>query len=138
TIRDANAIALPAHIERPGARPRRLRAPGPARLAAPGGAALRPSPPRRRAPPPGPFVRACGGPARRPPSDAARSVRGPRPDAATPDCQSPESTSATARGRALDSAGVKTAWATAAASAVGSAPPTRVVFFVANCGKPSC
>src|SRR5207245_6539524 len=59
-------------------------------------------------------------------------------DAATPACQSPESTSATARGRALDSAGVNTAWATAAASAVGSAPPTRVVFFVANCGNPSC
>src|SRR5436853_2222954 len=71
-------------------------------------------------------------------SVGARSGRDISTDAATPDCQSPESTSATARGRALDSSGVNTAWATAAASAVGSAPPTRVVFLVANCGKPSC
>ncbi len=67
----------------------------------------------------------------------ARSGRDISTDAATPACQSPESTSATARGRALGSSGVNTAWATAAASAVGSAPPTRVVFLVANCGKPS-
>ena len=67
----------------------------------------------------------------------ARSGRDISTDAATPACQSPESTRATARGRALGSSGVKTAWATAAASAVGSAPPTRVVFLVANCGNPS-
>src|SRR5947209_5016536 len=58
-------------------------------------------------------------------------------DAAIPPCQSPESTSATAGGRVCGLVAGKTALATPAASAVGSLPATRVVFFVAVVGNPS-
>ena len=51
--------------------------------------------------------------------------------------QSAVSTSVTARGRVSRSREGKTACATPAASAIGSAPPTRVVLRVANAGKPS-
>ena len=51
--------------------------------------------------------------------------------------QSSWSTSTTARGRVSLEREGKTAWATAAASATGSAPATRVVFLVAKTGKPS-
>ena len=54
-------------------------------------------------------------------------------DAAIPARQSPLSTNVTAAGCAFGN----TACATAAAFATGSAPPTRVVFFVATCGNPS-
>ena len=50
--------------------------------------------------------------------------------------QSRWSTSVTAPGRLSAVAAGKTARATAAASATASAPPMRVVFFVANDGKP--
>ena len=50
--------------------------------------------------------------------------------------QSVASTSATASGACRLVARGKTARATAAAFAIGSAPPTRVVFFVAKAGKP--
>ena len=56
-----------------------------------------------------------------------------RAAAAIPARQSPLSTNVTALG--CDAG--NTACATAAAFATGSAPPTRVVFFVATCGKPS-
>src|SRR4051812_19452283 len=59
--------------------------------------------------------------------------------AAIPDCQSPESTSETASGPATPPVDGKTASATPAALATGSAPATRVVFLVANSGNPrSC
>src|SRR5919198_1888611 len=57
--------------------------------------------------------------------------------AATPARQSPESTRVTAGGRVVAEVPEYTAWATPAASAVGSAPPTRVVFLVAKPGNPS-
>jgi hypothetical protein len=50
--------------------------------------------------------------------------------------QSRESTSATARGRVFTDGPGKTARATPAAFAIASAPPTRVVFFVAKAGNP--
>src|SRR5947209_11587487 len=58
-------------------------------------------------------------------------------DAAIPPCQSPESTSATAGGRVCGLVEGNAAPATPAASAVGSLPATRVVFFVAVVGNPS-
>ena len=57
--------------------------------------------------------------------------------AAIPPAQSPASTSETASGPATPPAEGKTASAAAAASAIGSAPETRVVFLVANAGNPS-
>src|SRR5215213_1064184 len=56
--------------------------------------------------------------------------------AAIPDRQSLDSTSETASGPATPPVEGKTARATAAASAEGSAPDTLVAFFVANSGKP--
>jgi hypothetical protein len=50
--------------------------------------------------------------------------------------QSRESTIATALGRVTFEPAEYTARATPAASAVGSPPPTRVVFFVAKAGNP--
>ena len=50
--------------------------------------------------------------------------------------QSPPSTRTTACGRESPDAAGNTARATPAAFAVGSAPSTRVVFFVASKGKP--
>src|SRR3954469_878007 len=66
----------------------------------------------------------------------ARIVVPASTDAATPMRQSRTSTSATAPGRVFTDRPGKTARAPPAASAIGSAPPTRVVFFVANAGKP--
>src|SRR3954449_9685188 len=66
----------------------------------------------------------------------ARIVVPTSTDAATPMRQSRASTSATAPGRVFTDGPGNTARATPAASATGSAPPTRVVFFVANAGKP--
>ena len=57
-------------------------------------------------------------------------------DAASAACQLSESARTTAAGRLVGPVDGNTACATPAASAVGSAPPTRVVFFVANVGKP--
>ena len=56
--------------------------------------------------------------------------------AAIPDCQSLESTSETASGPGTPPVEGNAASATPAAVAVGSAPATRVVFLVANSGKP--
>jgi hypothetical protein len=59
--------------------------------------------------------------------------------AAIPDCQSLESTSEIASGPGTPPVEGKAASATPAALATGSAPATRVVFLVANSGKPrSC
>jgi hypothetical protein len=55
---------------------------------------------------------------------------------AMPARQSLASMSATALGRVSTLVAGNTARATPAALAVGSAPPMRVVFFVANAGKP--
>src|SRR3954454_13521785 len=66
----------------------------------------------------------------------ARIVVPTSTDAATPMRQSRASTSATAPGRVFTDGPGNTARATPAASATGSAPPTRVVFFVAKAGKP--
>src|SRR3954464_7581810 len=66
----------------------------------------------------------------------ARIVVPASTDAATPMRQSRASTSATAPGRVFTDGPGNTARATPAASATGSAPPTRVVFFVAKAGKP--
>src|SRR4051794_16281658 len=60
-----------------------------------------------------------------------------RTDAASAARQSPPSTSVTALGRVPGESDGYTARAIAAASAIGSAPPTRVVFFVAKTGNPS-
>ena len=58
---------------------------------------------------------------------------------AIPACQSLPSISATACGRVAREVAGNTARATPAASALASAPPMRVVFFVAVAGKPrSC
>jgi hypothetical protein len=57
-------------------------------------------------------------------------------EAASPDCQSPTSTKVTAPGPATPPVEGNTASATAAASEIGSGPAMRVVFFVANAGKP--
>src|SRR4051794_37657421 len=56
--------------------------------------------------------------------------------AAIPDCQSLESTRETASGPGMPPVDGKAASATPAAFATGSAPATRVVFLVANSGKP--
>ena len=58
--------------------------------------------------------------------------------AATPSCHELASTRVTAPGRVTSAVPGNTAWATAAASATASAPPTRVVLRVAKVGKPSC
>src|SRR5215218_2118920 len=74
-------------------------------------------------------------------SNGARSGSLISTAAASPACQMRWSASTTARGRVAGTPSLPagyTARATAAASAIGSAPPTRVVFFVANAGKPSC
>src|SRR4051794_40485987 len=66
----------------------------------------------------------------------ARTVVPARTAAATPTRQSRPSARTTAPGRVDADVAGKTARAAPAASATGSAPPTRVVFFVANAGKP--
>ena len=58
-------------------------------------------------------------------------------EAAMAACQLLPSTSVTTFGLACGAAPLKTARATAAASALASVPATRVVFLVANSGKPS-
>src|SRR2546423_1244702 len=58
--------------------------------------------------------------------------------AAPAPCQSPLSTRATAGGRVPGLIAGNTALATPAASEAGSLPGTRVVFFVAVVGEPSC
>ena len=70
-------------------------------------------------------------------STGARTGAEPSTDAAIDARQSSWSTSTTALGRVSDEREGNTAWATAAASATGSAPPTRVVFLVAKTGNPS-
>src|SRR3954447_24908637 len=57
-------------------------------------------------------------------------------EGAIPARQSPLSTMVPAFGRDAALTAGKTAWATPAAFATGSAPPTRVVFFVAMAGNP--
>ena len=59
-------------------------------------------------------------------------------DEAIAACQSSVGASVTAVGWVPAAAEGYTASATPAASAIGSAPATRVVFFVATVGNPSC